>query len=147
MIVHMARTARMKEAHQLSAMMIDIAEQSKADFAEIAASLGLHVILARAIALLDTPAPMRDLAESLACDRSYITGIADQLEERGLVERIPGTDRRVKLLQLTDEGAAVRDRLAESVADRALVMRRLTNEQRANLKPLLEALLKDPQDS
>ena len=124
-------------------MMIHVTEQAKADFVEIAASLGLPVHLARAVVLLSTPAPMRDLADQLACDRSYITGIADQLEDRGLVERVPGTDRRVKLLQLTRKGATMRNRISDTVADRALILRRLDDDQRKALRPLLEALLQD----
>lgn len=135
------REERVQEAQELSQMMIHVTEQAKADFASIAASLGLPVHLARAVVLLSTPAPMRDLADQLACDRSYITGIADQLEDRGLVERVPGTDRRVKLLQLTRKGATVRSRISEAVADRALILRRLDDDQRKALRPLLEALL------
>src|SRR6266542_4968938 len=104
------RETRLEEAARLSQMFIDITDKAKADFAEIVATLGLPVHLARAVLMLTTPAPMRDLAERLACDRSYITNLADQLEERGLVTRIPGEDRRVKLLQLTPAGVALRDR-------------------------------------
>jgi hypothetical protein len=49
---------------------------------------------------------MRMLADRLACERSYITGLADQLEERGLVTRATGEDRRVKLLALTESDRA-----------------------------------------
>lgn len=139
------REDRVGEAQELSGMLIHVAERAKADFADVANSLGLPVHLARAVVMLSTPAPMRDLAEQLACDRSYITGIADQLQERGLVERVPGRDRRVKLLQLTDAGVAKRDLIAETVAERALVLRRLDDAQRRALRPLLEALLADDQ--
>ena len=51
------------------------------------------------------PTPMGELAKYLMCDSSNVTGITDRLEERGLVRREPGeSDRRVKLLVLTDEG-------------------------------------------
>ena len=56
---------------------------------------------------------MRELADQLACDRSYITGIADQLEQRVLVDGVPAQDRRVKLLQLTEAGARARNRISE----------------------------------
>ena len=81
---------RLREANDLSAMLIQISELAKANFTEVAASLDVPVHLARAVVHLATPAPMRDLADQLTCDRSYITSLADQLEERGLVERIPG---------------------------------------------------------
>jgi DNA-binding MarR family transcriptional regulator len=131
----------MREADQLSGMLIQVAEQAKHDFAEIAGSLNLPVTVARAVVMLSEPAPMRDLADRLACDRSYVTGIADQLEEHGLVERVVGSDRRVKLLQLTPHGIDTRNKISTVVARRALVLRRLSDTQRAQLRPLLEALL------
>jgi DNA-binding MarR family transcriptional regulator len=55
--------------------------------------------------LLDGPLPMGSVAEVLSCDASTLTGIADRLEERGLIQRrIDPADRRVKLLALTDTG-------------------------------------------
>ncbi|GGM67407.1 MarR family winged helix-turn-helix transcriptional regulator [Dactylosporangium sucinum] len=140
------REARFAEAGRLAQMLIDIAEQAKADFAATVASFGLPVHLARAIVLLTNPAPMRDLAEHLACDRSYITNLADQLEQRGLITRVPGEDRRVKLLALTDAGVAVRDKISEAVAERNMILRRLTAAERRTLAPLLERLLDDSTD-
>ena len=137
------REARLEEARRLSQMFIDITHTAKADFGEIVGTMGLPVHLARAVLMLNKPAPMRDLAERLACDRSYITNLADQLEERGLVTRIPGEDRRVKLLQLTPDGVALRDKISAAVTERALVLRRLTAAERKALAPLLEKLLRD----
>ena len=58
---------------------------------------------------LDRPRPMSEVAATLACDSSNLTGITDRLEERGLVRRSADeNDRRVKLLVLTDEGKRVR---------------------------------------
>ncbi len=55
--------------------------------------------------LLDGPLPMGSVAEVLSCDASTLTGIADRLEERGLIERrVDAGDRRVKLLALTTAG-------------------------------------------
>jgi DNA-binding MarR family transcriptional regulator len=137
------RETRVEEARRLSQMFIDITDKSKADFTHIVGSLGLPVHLARAVLMLTNPAPMRDLADRLACDRSYITNLADQLEDRGLVCRVPGEDRRIKLLQLTPDGLQLRDQISEAVAERALVLRRLTAAERKTLSPLLEKLLRD----
>ena len=55
--------------------------------------------------------PMRDLAQHWGCDASYVTTLADALEERGLaVRRSHPTDRRVKMLVLTARGRAARER-------------------------------------
>ena len=122
-------------------MLVASAERAKADFADTVAPFGLPVHLARAVLMLETPAPMRDLADQLACDRSYVTNLADQLEDRGLVERVPGEDRRVKLLSLTKSGLALRTQISSAVAERSMVLQRLTDAQRKTLVPLLEALL------
>ncbi len=58
---------------------------------------------------LDRPRPMREVAETMACDSSNLTGITDRLEERGLVQRTADEkDRRVKLLVLSKEGERLR---------------------------------------
>ena len=59
---------------------------------------------------------MSDLARELNCDRSYVTGIVDDLERAGYAERRTAAgDRRVKTIALTDQGrralATVRDSL------------------------------------
>jgi DNA-binding MarR family transcriptional regulator len=54
------------------------------------------------------PTAMRDLAEQFRSDASYITGVVDGLEQRGLARREPHpTDRRVKTVVLTDLGRQV----------------------------------------
>ncbi|MEV6965883.1 MarR family transcriptional regulator [Hamadaea sp. NPDC051192] len=132
--------ARLAEANRLAELLVGVVEQAKADFAATVGELGLPVSLARAIVLLTKPAPMRDLAEQLRCDRSYITSLADQLEERGLITRVPGEDRRYKLLALTEEGVALRSRIAQAVAERNMLLHRLTDDERNTLAPLLERL-------
>jgi DNA-binding MarR family transcriptional regulator len=66
----------------------------------------------------DQPKPMSELAATMFCDASNITGIADRLEARGLVERVPAAhDRRVKTLVLTPEGVRVRAELAARLSE------------------------------
>ena len=76
-------------------------------FPQIAAQLSLtpgqmHTLLT----LRDgEPRPMRALADTMACDASYATTMIDGLERLGFVERhVSPTDRRVKLIHVTDEG-------------------------------------------
>lgn len=58
--------------------------------------------------------PMSRVADQCGCDASNITGIVDRLESRGLIERRDSpTDRRVKLIALTEEGAEVRRRVLD----------------------------------
>jgi len=81
---------------------------------------GLRPPLVFTMQELDEPVPMGHIAEKLACDNSQVTWITDRLEERGLVERQPDpTDRRVKLLALTDEGRRVLDEINTRLAEPA----------------------------
>lgn len=58
------------------------------------------------------PTRMRDLAELMNCDASYITSVADRLEQLGYAERRPtADDRRVKELALTHNGRVAAQRL------------------------------------
>ncbi|MDX6617208.1 MAG: hypothetical protein QOD60_2299 [Solirubrobacterales bacterium] len=62
---------------------------------------------------LDEPKPMREVAHWLACDTSNLTGIIDRLEQRDLVKRTPDpSDRRVKMLVLTDEGQRLHEEIS-----------------------------------
>lgn len=132
---------KLDSIQHLSSLVIQAGELGKEDFASAASALDLPVPVARAILILDQPAPMCDLAESLTCDRSYVTSITDQLEELGLATRVPGTDRRVKLLTLTDKGKKTRDKLSKIVNEKSLVSRKLTDTERATLEKLMNRLL------
>ena len=81
------------------------------------------------------------LAEAVGLDRSTMVGVADSLEERGLIERRRGTDRRTNGLWLTRVGRTVAARLRRRIErheDR--VAARLTAAERAQLIALLEKL-------
>ncbi len=125
----------------MATLLVGAAEHVKGAFAEAVALYGLPVTTARALLLLQAPAPMRDLATHMSCDQSYITLIADDLEQRGLVTREPGTDRRVKVLTLTEAGITTRDQISLAVAERSPIMARLTPAERATLDRLLTALV------
>jgi DNA-binding MarR family transcriptional regulator len=92
-----------------------------------------------ALHALDEPMSMSALAERLGIDASYVTAIADQLEERGLIERQPHpTDRRVKSLALTPEGRRMRERLAGELWTDVPILDALSAAERAQLRGLLE---------
>jgi DNA-binding MarR family transcriptional regulator len=61
----------------------------------------------------ERPLPMRAMAEGLDVDASMITWLVDRLEEKGLVERRPmPSDRRVRVIALTELGIQTRERLS-----------------------------------
>jgi MarR family transcriptional regulator, organic hydroperoxide resistance regulator len=91
-----------------------------------------------ALQTLKDPTPMGELAKVLACDNSNVTWITDRLEERGLVTRTTAPhDRRVRLLVLTDEGRALRDEIAERLADPPPAIAELTKEEQRTLRDVL----------
>src|SRR5579859_243392 len=66
---------------------------------------------------LESVLSMKELAQHMGCDASFITSVADTLERRGFVRREPSQrDRRVKNLVLTEEGIAAKERLMRELA-------------------------------
>lgn len=89
-----------------------IMQANKPRFMALAQEMGLAPMQLHALRLIEPGegVPMSSLAGKLFCDASNVTGIVDRLEGRGLIERRPSdTDRRVKLLVLTEEGARLRE--------------------------------------
>jgi DNA-binding MarR family transcriptional regulator len=94
--------------------------------------------------LLDEPRPMGELAMTMHCDNSNMTGIVDRLEERGLVERgVAENDRRVKLIALTDEGERVRDELDRRMAVPPEAIANLSERDQKALRDILRRALGD----
>ncbi|WP_176451706.1 MarR family winged helix-turn-helix transcriptional regulator [Enemella dayhoffiae] len=124
-------------------LLIRAADRSKEAFAAAVERCGLTATQARTVFTLHKPRPMRELAAEMACDASNITGIADRLERQGLIERVPGADRRVKLLTLTDQGQRVRRELAHAVQASPFPMDALTEAEQRELQRLLHKLLGD----
>lgn len=51
----------------------------------------------------------QEVGKRLVVSASDMTGLLDRLEKKGLVQRIPGKDRRSKLLRITAKGQALLD--------------------------------------
>lgn len=136
-----ANDGDLAEARELAHMFMLIAERARSDFDAATAQFDLPVHLSRAVLVLRQPTSMREVAEQLACDPSNVTGIADQLEMRGLGARTTGADRRVKLIELTPAGEQLRACIAAAVVDHGTFAGQLSRAQRRELRGLLEALL------
>lgn len=81
------------------------------------------------------------LAERLRCDASTATSMIDRLEKRNLVRRVPHpTDRRAKVIQLTPEGCALRDRVMEHTTEHS-PFARLDRDSRLRLHALLREVV------
>ena len=83
-----------------------------------------------------------ELAEMVGIGRASIGTMIDRLEERGLVTRNPDpNDRRVWLVGITDEGAALVERFYEIDAGFQKEIRRdISRAERQQLASLLERL-------
>src|ERR1700709_2175506 len=89
-------------------LLVQLFFAQRANLPPLAAELELSPAQCHVLHLIEPgrPIPMGQLAETLACDASNVTGLVDRLESRGLVRRSPSAeDRRVKVLDLTPTGA------------------------------------------
>jgi DNA-binding MarR family transcriptional regulator len=118
----------------------------------ICAELGLSPPLLKAFVQIGTFADsdalrMSDLAEHWGCDASYVTSLADGLEDRGLAERrLSPADRRVRTIVLTPEGRAQRARALELLAEPPSAFEALTAAEQRQLRDLLgKVAAADPQ--
>jgi DNA-binding MarR family transcriptional regulator len=90
----------------------------------------------------DRPVPMGQLADTLACDASNVTGLVDRLESRGLVRRRPSAeDRRVKVLVLTRTGCRLRALLLDRMTAPPAALERLSSREQRALVRILTRLL------
>ncbi|TQK44304.1 DNA-binding MarR family transcriptional regulator [Streptomyces sp. SLBN-118] len=115
------------------------------EYDQAAAKHSLTGAQARVLGLLALePLPMRQVAETLKCEPSNITGIVDRLEARGLVERRPDPgDRRVKLAAPTEDGMDTARRLRQSLDFAREPLAQLSDEERTVLRDLLKRMLGD----
>lgn len=121
-----------------------IGTQMRMHFVACVTAVGLAPPQAMALLQLDEPLSMGGLAEALALDASYITGIADQLEERRLIERRPDpADRRRKILALTTDGRSLHDELSAQLdVSESPVIASLTGDEQRQLRDLLAKVMR-----
>jgi len=112
----------------------------RANLPTLAAELQLSPAQCHLLHLIEPgrPIPMGELADTLACDASNVTGLVDRLESRGLVRRRPSPeDRRVKVLDLTPAGSRLRTVLLDRMTTPPAAVGRLSvREQRALVRIL-----------
>jgi DNA-binding MarR family transcriptional regulator len=116
----------------------------RANLPPLAAELQLSPAQCHVLHLIEPgrPIPMGQLAETLACDASNVTGLVDRLETRGLVRRRPSAeDRRVKVLDLTPTGSRLRAALLDRMTTPPDTLRRLTVADQRTLVRILTRLL------
>jgi len=116
----------------------------RANLPPLAAELELSPAQCHVLHLIEPgrPIPMGQLAETLACDASNVTGLVDRLESRGLVRRRPSeADRRVKVLDLTPSGARLRALLLDRMTTPPAMLGRLSIREQRVLVRILNRLV------
>ena len=87
------------------------------------------------------PVRMRDLADVMTCDASYVTSIVDRLQELGYAARQESTtDRRVREVALTPAGREVAERLQRLFAEPPPELQALSPTDRAALVRILRKI-------
>ena len=111
---------------------------------KVAVSEALGLSWTRSLALrrlAERPLTLRALADRLAADPAYVTLMVDDLEERGLVQRLPHPeDRRAKLVQLTAAGRAAAERADAILDEPPAALRDVPGADLAALVRVLERL-------
>jgi DNA-binding MarR family transcriptional regulator len=122
--------------------LTDLMKQAGAVGHSIAAGFGVTPSDLLALFKLDGVLTMKELAQRMGCDASFVTTIADALERHGLARRAPSErDRRVKHLLLTEEGIAAKERLMGELAARMPWCYALDDTERQCFLDLLRKML------
>jgi len=135
-------TTRRDPATEAWELFLEIFGDVRPRMLDVQAEYGLKPPQVFALNALDEPQPMSHIADMLRCDRSAVTWITDRLEERGYVERrADDSDRRVKLLALTDEGRRVREEIRARLAMPPESIAHLSRAEQRTLRDLLRKAL------
>ncbi|SRR5581483_1648277 len=137
-----ARDKPRSPASEAWELVLDLIATHRPRMLAVQAEYGLRPPQFFALQALEEPKPMGKLAEILCCDSSNVTWITDRLEERGLVERRNDpSDRRVKLLALTDDGRRVRSELLARLSEPPEPIRSLPAADARALRDILRRAL------
>lgn len=89
------------------------------------------------------PQPMSAISSHMGCDASNTTGIIDGLAKKKLITRRESlTDRRVKVIELTENGATMRQTMIDELEShyKKMVLDKLTAEEQQQLIAILGKL-------
>ena len=113
---------------------------------EVSEQVGLSFGKIRALRrIARRPMPMSELASLLSVDPPNLTAVVDDLEGAGLVERqAHPTDRRVKLVVATADGAALAHKADEILARPPASLCALPADDLESLVRILAQLHRDP---
>jgi len=129
---------------ELGDLLMRVARTQRRRWRDVLAPWDLSPHHARALKVVSERDGVRlsDLAEALHIAPRSATEVADGLQERGLIQRMPDPgDRRAVILRLTDEGRRVRGEIGVArAADSEDLFARLSADDRSTLARLLRTL-------
>ncbi len=134
-----AERRRTEPAREAAEILFDLLMAQKKIMLGVAREFGLTLQQLGALRNLTSEAgiPMSALAEALSCDAANVTAVVDKLEARGLVRRASSKDRRVRLLETTERGKALRTKLLARLREPAPWIEALTEPEQRSLRDLL----------
>ncbi|GGP66347.1 MarR family winged helix-turn-helix transcriptional regulator [Saccharothrix coeruleofusca] len=119
-------------------LLLELTEHLKDRFVAVSAEMGVSMAQARTLLRIEGSASMRELAARTRYDASNMTGIVEGLRAKGLVDRRTlSADRRVRLVVLTEEGAALQGRLRGALARNVPAVGELSPADREALRAIL----------
>lgn len=125
--------------------LLEVMGHLKAHVQTVVQPIGLPPPSAMALRMIDGAISMKELGARIHCDGSFITSIADELEQRGLARReVDRKDRRVKNLVLTRKGSELRSRLQRDVYQDYGGVRALDDREVVTLLDLLRKMAAAP---
>lgn len=114
-------------------------EKLRSHFERVVGRHDLTPVQAKVLMALDEPRSMGSVAQEMGCDPSNITGVVDRLAERGLLARTESShDRRVKLLEATASGRALRDEVSMLLFEDVPGMKKLSHQEMREFRSLLQ---------
>lgn len=124
-------------------LLYELALAEKPRLNAIAGEFDIKPQQAAVLRMLAEPRTMGEIADRLGCDNSNVTGLVDRLEQRGLVGRHPSaSDRRAKLLILTDEGERIRSQMSERMSQAPEALAGLPPAEQKALRDILHSALR-----
>ncbi|GAB2508808.1 MarR family winged helix-turn-helix transcriptional regulator [Nocardia heshunensis] len=129
-----------------TAELVDVLQRAVAlvrnHFAASTTRLGVTPVQAKALGQLAEPLTLKELSARLGADLSNTATSVDRLESQGLVRKqIHPTDRRARVITLTDSGEALRAQLDAEVFASVPALAVLDDRQRRELYALLELVV------
>jgi DNA-binding MarR family transcriptional regulator len=131
------------EREEFLSLLLGVARTHYDRLGKEAARLGLTLPQARVLYFVKTESTVRTMAKRLRCDPSYVTGLVDALETKGLLRReVDADDRRIKKLLLTSEGDRARTELVSAMGD-SVDLEGLVPDEAAQFAQLLRKIQYD----